>query len=427
MPMTRRNVLVFPCGSEVGLEIGQALSWDRHVVPFGATSIEHCPGEFVYANHIPTRLPYITSETFIVDLNTLLRAHQIDVIFPALDNVGLFLAERSSDVDAIVATSSFETNRVCRSKFLTYERLGEVVPTPRVFRAEDVSSADLPVFLKPDALYGSQGTVLAEDLDTVRYFTSHHEDLLVLEYLPGREFTVDCFTDRHGTLRFASGRLRRRIKAGISVNSVPVRDPCFWSWAERIGRKLVFRGAWFFQVKENSAGELVLMEVATRIAGSSGLVRNRGVNLPLLTLYDACGEDVEILENDFDNEIDRVFSSRFRIGYDFSTVYTDFDDCLVLDGNVNTRLVAFLYDCCNRGREIVLLSRHAGDLNQSLETFRLKGLFDEIIHLAPNEPKSKHIRAAAAIFIDDSFAERREVAVRCGIPTFAPDAIGEWL
>ena len=49
---------------------------------------------------------------------------------------------------------------------------------------------------------------------------------------------------------------------------------------------------------------------------------------------------------------------------------------------------------------------------------RLENLFDDIIHITEGAPKSGLITERDAIFIDDSFAERLEVANSCGIPTF---------
>lgn len=50
-------------------------------------------------------------------------------------------------------------------------------------------------------------------------------------------------------------------------------------------------------------------------------------------------------------------------------------------------------------------------------------MFDRVIHLGAEEKKSDHIDCQDAIFIDDSFAERQDVARRKKIPVFAPDMV----
>lgn len=421
--MDQKNVLIFPCGSECGLEILQALALEKCATVYGASSLVNNPGPFVYENYIEEAVPYISDAAFIETFNALLSRYEIDYVFPTIDSVALFLAEHRGELGAQVVSSCYETNAICRSKSRTYEQLDGVVALPEVFSPESVREELLPVFLKPNVGQGSQGTVLAKDLKTVWYFTERNPDLLVMEYLPGREYTIDCFTDRHGELRFTGGRERRRIKSGIAVNSVRVHDDRFAEWAEKINGAIRFRGGWFFQVKENAEGEFVLMEVASRMAGTSALARNRGVNLPLLSLYDAMGMDVSILENNLDNEIDRTFVNRFRLGCEFETVYCDFDDCLVVRGKVNTGLLEFLYRCLNGGKRLVLLTRHAEDIHVSLKKYRLRDLFDEVIHITNEEPKSKYIQGSGAIFIDDSHRERMDVNKRCGIGAFAPDAV----
>jgi hypothetical protein len=77
----------------------------------------------------------------------------------------------------------------------------------------------------------------------------------------------------------------------------------------------------------------------------------------------------------------------------------------------------------NRGISLHLLTRHARSVDTTLKRFRLEGLFDEIIHLKAGEPKSDSIRHRDAIFLDDSYAERKDVHEKKGIPVFAPDAI----
>ena len=82
-----------------------------------------------------------------------------------------------------------------------------------------------------------------------------NDDLLVMEYLPGREYTVDCFTNSEGRLVYCKGRTRNRIKSGISVNATFCHHPKFAEYAHLINNKLNQVGAWFFQLKESADGE----------------------------------------------------------------------------------------------------------------------------------------------------------------------------
>ncbi len=412
--------MVFPCGSEIGLELHRSLLTSTHVELFGASSAsDH--GEFVYANY-RGGLPYVQEPGFIEAVGAVVRDWRIDYLFPALDSVLLEFALHQERLPCRIIGSPRETCRVCNSKGLTYETLAGVVRVPAVYRRlSDVPT--WPIFLKPDVGSSSRGTRRVATVEDAAFFLARDPTLLALEYLPGKEYTVDCFTDRHGRLRFAGARERMRIQNGISVHSEPVTDGAFRALAEKINGALLFRGLWFFQVKESQERTLTLMEVSPRASGTMTLYRNLGVNFPLLSVFDAMDLDVDILVNDFQIEVDRALSNRFRTNLSYAHLYLDLDDCLLCGEVVNTQAVALLYQCVNRGIALHLLTRHAQGLEETLRRFRLHGLFDEIVHLAAGERKSDAIHHRDAIFLDDSFAERKEVHDHTGIPVFAPDAI----
>lgn len=52
------KILVFSCGSEIGLELHRALKWDKHIELFGASSAKSNHGRYVYKNYIE-ELPII--------------------------------------------------------------------------------------------------------------------------------------------------------------------------------------------------------------------------------------------------------------------------------------------------------------------------------------------------------------------------------
>lgn len=419
--MTRKNVLVFPCGSEIGLELFRSLSRSTHVRLFGASSVSSNHGKFLYENYIEG-VPYIDDPEFFGVFNRIIDENKIDFLIPAHDSVVLSFAVHQNKLNCKLIGSPVETCCICRSKRRTYKKFGSLLNVPELYdRLEDIS--EWPVFLKPDVGQGSHGTYLAHSHEEVRFYSSKDLSLLVMQYLPGREYTVDCFTDYKRHLRFVGARERIRIQNGISVHSQPVYDNKFHEIAETINDTLELRGVWFFQVKESIDGRLTLMEIAPRLAGTMSLYRNLGVNFALLNVFDAMGLDVNILSNDFNLEVDRALNCRFKTNLNYQHLYIDLDDCLICEDKVNLQAVALLYQCLNRNVKLHLLTRHADLVDETLKRHRLTGLFDEIIHLKSGELKSSHIKHSNAIFIDDSFAERKEVRTKLGISVFAPDAI----
>jgi carbamoyl-phosphate synthase large subunit len=351
-------------------------------------------------------------------------------VYPSHDDVVLALADRRTDVDAIVVSSPPRTCQIVRFKRATYAHLSSSVRVPEEYATLD-SIDHFPVFVKPDRGQGSQGAVKVASrahldwlvLDRAGTWDLMARDHLCLEYLPGPEYTVDCFSDRETGLLFVGARERLRVRNGIAVTSRVVAEDEFRPMAMAINARLELHGGWFFQAKRSTDGQLVLLEVAPRIAGSSGLTRARGVNLPVLSLYEQLRRPVAILTNPGPEVADRALESRFRPAAEFRRVYLDLDDTLIRGGAVDTTVVRFVFQCVNRGVEIVLLTRHRGHLAKTLDHHRLSGLFDRVIHLDDASEKADAIDPFGSIFVDDSFSERERIANRFGIATYDPSML----
>ncbi|ATW28604.1 hypothetical protein DCMF_13730 [Candidatus Formimonas warabiya] len=384
----------------------------------GSSTYDH--GRFVYKNHIDG-IPFITDssdDSFINDFNAILEHYHIDYIYPSMDGVVYKLAEFSQRLAATLIAPDFFTTSVCRSKRKTYDLFKHILVVPKEYMSPDEVES-FPVFLKPDVGQGSAGTQVARDMDQLKFYLKQNPSLMILEYLPGKEYTVDCFTNRAGRLVFVGGRDRKRIKSGISINATQAYHDQFFFVAEKINSLLHQKGGWFFQLKENARGELSLLEVAARIAGTSTFFRGKGINLPLLTMFTFNGQQIDdVLENKYDLELDRALYNRFRIDLKYSHVYLDYDDTVVIDGQVNPLMIAFIFQCLNEQIPVHLITKHEKDIQAELEQKRLTHLFDEIIHLQRSEEKYVRIQERDAIFIDDSYNERRKVFENKGIPVF---------
>jgi len=388
---------------------------------FGANSVAPNHGAFVFKNYGPL-LPLVYDPLFLPQMFSHVKEHGIEYVYPAHDDVLITLSRHAADLGCAVIGSPCQTCELLRSKSATYARFSGLIPVPRLYAPMD-ERAPLPLFLKPDRGEGSRGVLRVHTAEEWSAALDADPTLLSMEYLPGAEYTVDCFTDRHGNLRFAGARERVRASGGISTHTRPVHDTLFEETAAAINETVVLRGAWFFQMKRNQSGHPVLLEAAPRVSGGMGLYRNLGVNLPLLSVYDHAGLDVDITPNTHDIIMDRALISRFDLAITYEHVYLDLDDTLLREEGVDPMLAAFLFQCRNKGIRLHLLTRHLGDVAQALNKHALAGLFDTTSVLNPGESKAEKIIHRNALFIDDSFAERKHVKEATGIPVFAPDAV----
>ena len=415
------KVAVFPSGTEIGLEINRALRYSKDIELYGLSSIKDHT-RCVYKNYIED-LPYYHEKPFIKTLNFYIKKYNIDFIYPAHDDVLLFLTNEQKNIDSKIITSELETVEICRSKKKTYDFFKEEEFIPKVYSEDCIE--EFPVFLKPNIGQGSKGAQKINYRDELEASLKEIKDPVICEYLPGEEYTIDCFTDFKGSLKICKQRIRKRIKDGISVDSEVVKlEKEIWNIANVINNKLKINGAWFFQVKKDKKDHYKLLEIAPRIAGTMGLTRNLGINYPLLTIYNHLKIPIEIVENKYEIEVDRALFNRYVTNIYYENVYIDLDDTLILNGKVNTFLIMFLYQCVNNNKKIFLITKHKNKVNNTLSKYKISTeIFEEIIHLKDCENKSDVIQDRASIFIDDSFSERKKVFEKMDIPVFDLDSV----
>jgi len=420
MPPTIWRVLIMPGDTEIGLELRRSLAWLKEVDLYSASTSKEAHGSYVFLRHF--YVPSVLEAGWLPALQTVINENQITHIFPAHDDVLLALSEKSDVLHAKLVASPECTCRIARSKSATIQRIGSRVPTPILYRS--VHNVDrYPVFLKPDRGQGGQRTDIATDQPELEMLLRRDPERIICEFLPGSEFTVDCFSDRERGLLYVRGRERHRIRNGIAMNSAFTEDPRFLEYALRISEALEFHGAWFFQLKENADGRLCLLEVAPRIGGTSCLSRVSGVNLPLLSLYENERFQVDIPQAWYRVRVDRALENRYRHDLTYQSIYVDLDDTLVVKGHVNPDLVKLLYQELNKGKRLVLLTRHDGAVLDYLAQFRIQSLFDRVCEVGKGQKKSEFITDKSAILIDDSFSECAEVRDKIGIPVFMTSMI----
>ncbi len=415
------RVLVFPCGSENATEIYQALRYSLHVELFGASSVDD-HGRFRFDRYTGD-LPKIGDEAFDNAFFGLTSRLDIDVVFATHDTVLEYLSERAHQMRCMLVNGDPESAKIARRKSATYAHFAESNWVPRVFSSVD-EVPEWPIIVKPDLGQGGQGVSLVrgrqQALDAIREV---HDPILV-EYLPGNEITVDCFTDRKGRLIWAGPRTRERIRAGITMRSKLLDLTSEIDGIARdINDRLRLRGPWFFQLKAGHNERWKLLEISCRVAGTMVAQRARGINLPLMTVQDFLERDVVALNNPHVELVERSIATRTLLDFVYDTVFVDLDDTLILNGHAVPQTMAFLYQSIASGKKINLITRHRFDVAKTLASARIAlAIFDKIIVVGEGESKADHMMPTS-IFIDNHFPERMDVAKRLAIPVLDVDMI----
>lgn len=417
--MVSKNILVFPCGSEIAFEVYRCLNQQKDINLIGVSSIDDT-GKFIYDNYVGN-VPHVTSPKFISVLNKIILKNNIDFIYPATDLVLYLLKKEQNNIKCKILGSDFNTVKIFSQKSLTYQYFQDKIIVPKIYSSEE--KIIFPVFSKPDIGSSSRNTLKIDDSLDLEYARKKFPDNLILEYLPGKEYTVDCFSDNSNRLLFVSARERVRIINGISVGTKLVSDDAIDKIANIINDNIKISGPWFFQLKKNHRDEYSLLEIADRFGGSSIINRILGVNFSYLNILKEY-ESIEIIKNNFDLEIARNLSTRMISNLEYKNVYIDLDDTLIIKNQVNLDAITFLYKCKNNNINIFLLTRHEYDIEQTLKKYNIPvGIFSNICYVSRGQNKSDFIKNLDSIFIDDSFKERKNVHDQLKIPVFSIENI----
>lgn len=381
----KKRVLVLSCGALTATDMSISLK-DNDEFELWGTSIYKDHGIYTYKNYI-SDIPKISDPNFIVILNEKIKEYNIKYLVPTHEDMCLFLQKNKEKINAITLSSNYETSLICRYKTKTYEKMNNYDFIPKIYKKEDVKK--YPVFIKKDDDQGARNCYKVNTKQELDLYTKN-SDMIICEYLPGDEVTVDCFTNKDRKLIFCNPRATDRMLAGIDVHSRRINlDDEIMYIAESLNKEIEFRGCWFFQIKKDINGKFKLLEIATRLAGTFSLSRCLDVNLLLMQLKDMEGQDVSITFNNIDIESDKQFTGKYFLGINYNIVYIDFESCFEQKEQIDTFLMLYLYQCINKNIEIILLVENLENSLKYLSENKIdKKLFKEIILVLKSEIKN---------------------------------------
>ena len=381
--MLNKNVLVVPCATQIGVEQFYSLKFNKNFTLIGAA---HNEFDSLYSNYIQLKYS-IEKPEFVKEILQIVKDNNIDAILPSHDEV-LYILKNHPELEHLIPGSSKEIINTCRFKSRTYTKLK--TSTELSFRVPQYTIINSG-FLKPDKGQGSRGSL---NID---------QNYLHCEYLPGKEYTIDCFSNKKNELIYVNPRLRKTVINGISETTSIVVSNELKSIARQVNKIFRFKGPWFFQIKEDNWSNLKFLEIAPRIGGGSNINRLNGINLTLSSLYQHFGFDVEILNQNLVTQVNRK-KPKFNLNYE--TLFVDYDDTFE---HIKTKLLEI-------NKPVVIITRSKVKVDTIYPT----------IYVKDNELKSdviNQLKKPSPIFIDDSFKERKDVFLNCSIPSITPEEI----
>lgn len=268
--------------------------------------------------------PKAADDDFVTTIARICSEQKIDLLFSLVTGELILLSAMQEELKRLgthVSISSVDALRKSIQKDILYHELqqaGMAVPAFQVVRTgEQLKEAiaalgypDRPVCFKPTVSDGSRGFhILDATVDRFQLlfrekpnsaYVSQSElyriiegrdtlpELLVMEYLPYEEYSVDLLAD-HGRVIVAVPRLRQATTGGITTKSVIRQEQDVIDYAAAAVRQLGLHGNIGVQVRRDIDRQPKIVEINPRIQGTIVHCTAAGVNLPVLAAKLALG------------------------------------------------------------------------------------------------------------------------------------------
>jgi carbamoyl-phosphate synthase large subunit len=276
-------------------------------------------------------VPLASSPDFIPRLLSICQHEKVDVVIPLVTNELFHFArnkELFSNTGIKVLVSDFEKLQIANSKYSLMKFCQSInVPVPEfrlVKTLKEFESAlnalGYPsdrVCFKPPVSNGLRGfRILNETSDRmdslmnekpnnvyislqefrqIALESSYFPELLVMEYLPGEEYSIDALGDG-AECCMVIPRTRDKIKMGISFVGTVIEEQDLILYSKLIIKKLGLYGNIGFQFKRDIHGVPKIIESNPRVQGTIVLCTAAGYNMVYNAVKVALGEQLPIPE-----------------------------------------------------------------------------------------------------------------------------------
>ncbi|MFF5625638.1 ATP-grasp domain-containing protein [Microbacterium sp. LWH10-1.2] len=281
------RVLVTGAGGPAGVVVIRSLLKRPELTVFAADMDGWAAGLYLVPAEQRRLVPPGRAEEFVPALARLVEDDAIDVVVSTVDVELIALSERREELaPAVLAAPSTDTLEVSLDKLLLAERCADTGRAPRTVLAGPAAQAldwEFPVFAKPRQGAGSRGIRLVPDraaLDALPV----DEGLIVQDFLPGEEYSVDVIADAAGQVVAAVPRTRARVDSGVAIAGRTVHDPELEETASAIAKAIGLVGVANVQLRRGRDGRAMLLEVNPRFPGALPLTIAAGVDIPSLVV-----------------------------------------------------------------------------------------------------------------------------------------------
>lgn len=316
MAAQRTRVLVTGAGGPAGVAVIRSLLTDSTVEIIAGDMDPYAAGLYLVAQDNRLLLLPGAADGFVEDLLIVCGGRGVDVVIPTVDAELLPIARNRSrflDAGTRLAVTSEQALRDTLDKFALARRCSPSVRTPRtelLSATLDADSWTFPVIVKPRTGSGSRDIQTVESAADLAAMPPD-EQLLVQEFLPGEEYSLDVMADQSSRVISVVPRARLRVDSGVSVAGRTLHDPELDALARGVVAALGLTLVSNVQCRRDRQGRPSLLEVNPRFPGAMPLTIHSGVNMPQLCLDAVLGMPLPAMVAHTDETMVRFLDERF--------------------------------------------------------------------------------------------------------------------
>ncbi|MDE5616613.1 MAG: ATP-grasp domain-containing protein [Clostridia bacterium] len=221
-------------------------------------------------------IPRISADDYIDKLIEVCRDNKISLVVPTIDTELEILSYNKqriqSESGAIVCVSDFESVSVCCDKLKSakfFEEHG--FGYPRVIGEKEIKAGEFtyPLFIKPRDGSSSINAFKIENRKELEFFSEYVKNPIIQEFVSGKEYTVDCFSDFDGKIISVVPRLRIATRSGEVLKGRTEKNAVIVEDVKRLLQAFGFIGQTTVQCFLCEDGTVKYIEINPRFGGGA--------------------------------------------------------------------------------------------------------------------------------------------------------------
>jgi len=288
------------------------------------------------------KVPAATSPDYCDIVMDICKKEHVDIYFPNISAEVSNLVQNRNKFEKIgtkLAISNVESIEIANNKLSTYKFLKENnIDVPKFYPVKSVEDfvegcrvmgyPQNAICLKIIDGSGSRGVRIIDSTKSRydifvnekpnNFFTSYEEmkstlmearnfhDMMLVEYMPGTEYTVDLLAEK-GKVLYEVGRENVVSLMSIAQESILKYDEEAYRICEKIVELLKMDGNIGFDFMRDRDGTPMLMDINPRITATVSVIAAGGVNLPYMRVKQLLGETLPHLEPQYGTFLKRRY------------------------------------------------------------------------------------------------------------------------